>query len=130
MVVRTVPDGGTRPGRPAHGHPPVARRPAADVVEVCRCGSPPRLHYGRASDFHPGAQPRWSHDPARPGRNGSVGGAGAVANARTPPPTDYRRRRSEEHTSELQSLMRSAYAVIHITKTEQHNKQQSEQNHN
>src|SRR3546814_7688154 len=96
MVVRTVPDGGTRPGRPAHGHTPVARRPAADVVEVCRRGSPPRLHYGRASDFHPGAQPRWSHDPARPGRNGSVG--------------------SEEHTSELQSLMRISYAVFCLKK--------------
>src|SRR3546814_1472819 len=105
MVVRTVPDGGTRPGRPAHGHTPVARRPAADVVEVCRCGSTPRLLYGRASDFHPGAQPRWSHDPARPSRNGSVGGAGAASNARTADRRTTRLHSSHSTDSRLLSLV-------------------------
>src|SRR3546814_8634445 len=46
----------------------------------------------------------------RPGR------APAGARRREPPGIDDRRRRSEEHTSELQSLMRISYAVFCLKK--------------
>src|SRR3546814_3222807 len=37
-----------------------------------------------------------------------------------PPRSDHRRRRSEEHTSELQSLMRISYAVFCLKKKTKH----------
>src|SRR3546814_2027408 len=49
-------------------------------------------------------------------------GEGGGGEAQEGPPADFRRRgreagqRSEEHTSELQSLMRSSYAVFCLTK--------------
>src|SRR3546814_5891804 len=41
---------------------------------------------------------------------------------RTPPPAESSQRRSEEHTSELQSLMRISYAVFCVKKKQQNNK--------
>src|SRR3546814_3299601 len=54
----------------------------------------------------------------------------ASPGARSPAPISSRRRRtasrSEEHTSELQSLMRTSYAVFCLKKTKrQHNEHQS-----
>src|SRR3546814_10517986 len=40
-----------------------------------------------------------------------------------PPPADYLTKRSEEHTSELQSLMRISYAVFCLKKKNTNNKQ-------
>src|SRR3546814_9618748 len=37
-------------------------------------------------------------------------------------PADYVRSRSEEHTSELQSLMRHSYAVVCLQKKQTHNR--------
>src|SRR3546814_7986755 len=53
------------------------------------------------------------------GRSGKVGGARREAQARLP--ARLRRRcRSEEHTSELQSLMRISYAVFCLKKKKTH----------
>src|SRR3546814_7289497 len=66
----------------------------------------------------------------RSGRRQSGDGPGPRHGARHPPgpdgpdrradgPGDQRRRRSEEHTSELQSLMRISYAVFCLKKKKQ-----------
>src|SRR3546814_1708879 len=74
---------------------------------------------GDAAD-HPGAGAVLRHRPARPrvvrlclpadGVDGSVPVDGALDRGR--PREANEARRSEEHTSELQSLMRSSYAVL------------------
>src|SRR3546814_6109875 len=46
--------------------------------------------------------------------------------ARRPRGEEKASRRSEEHTSELQSLMRISYAVICVNKKTQHNKQNTD----
>src|SRR3546814_6375305 len=45
------------------------------------------------------------------------------------PPSTFPIIRSEEHTSELQSLMRSSYAVFCLQKTNQKRSQSSKSNH-
>src|SRR3546814_3902599 len=81
-------------------------------------------HLGHAPDPEPrhdsrrGVRARRAHRPgrARRGRQRPVhrgdGGVAAVAHGRRVP----RHRRSEEHTSELQSLMRISYAVFCLKK--------------
>src|SRR3546814_10060285 len=61
-----------------------------------------------------GSQPL-HHDGGRPAPD--VGGA--VLQVRAAEPLDDVRRRSEEHTSELQSLMRISYAVFCLKKKKQ-----------
>src|SRR3546814_10021976 len=67
----------------------------------------------------------------RPGRDGHDGqlpqGTQAVrqADRRVPGPPAPRRARSEEHTSELQSLMRNSYAVFCLKKKNKTNKRKS-----
>src|SRR3546814_6970933 len=51
-------------------------------------------------------------------RNGAAGAGGG--GVRTTPGFPARRRRSEEHTSELQSLMRIPYAVICLKNKNKH----------
>src|SRR3546814_4918080 len=62
-----------------------------------------------------GCSPRysasWPHDPAGPSRSNMP----LKANDR--PHRSKTASRSEEHTSELQSLMRNSYAVFRLTKT-------------
>src|SRR3546814_8727612 len=85
---------------------------------------------------HPPAQRRFGHllrrRPARIGGAQARGPAAADADGGARP---YRRRartsaplRSEEHTSELQSLMRTSYAVFCLKKTTTH--QPFNTNHN
>src|SRR3546814_3214761 len=72
----------------------------------------PRQDLGRAKhDRHRRAMPA-----ARPPRDGRR--REAPARARTAP----RLGRSEEHTAELKQLMRTAYAVLCLTKTLQHHR--------
>src|SRR3546814_2279102 len=52
----------------------------------------------------------------RLGRDGKVEDAGAAAQAAEDALAGFRAERSEEHTSELQSLMRISYAVFCSTK--------------
>src|SRR3546814_2169310 len=68
-------------------------------------------------------EPRLSRDPRR--RRGGRGGRGrrpAGSDPERPAPAKARRelRRSEEHTSELQSLMRISYAVFCLKKKKKH----------
>src|SRR3546814_6329847 len=75
----------------------------------------------------------WSHDPPRPRRPSPARARGAAARGRQRDARyrrdaqrsgragpngrhDHRDRRSEEHTSELQSLMRISYAVFCLKK--------------
>src|SRR3546814_992151 len=79
----------------------------------------------RSSDLRgPGAGP--CRPPARPGRDGTVSGRRLKSRAVFRRPTAglrrgllccFDERRSEEHTSELQSLMRISYAVFCLRKT-------------
>src|SRR3546814_5392216 len=58
------------------------------------------------------------HRPARPDGLSPIGSAMSLAidlHAALPPVVAARRGRSEEHTSELQSLMRISYAVFCLT---------------
>src|SRR3546814_6721056 len=88
----------------------LALHAALPIFEPARCGlAAPRGRHrrppparGRGPDQHPG-DPR----PAAP-RPGARDQAGDGRNARG--------RRSEEHTSELQSLMRISYAVLCLKK--------------
>src|SRR3546814_10728001 len=71
---------------------------------------------------HPAAGHRDAATPRPPGRAHRIP-APRVGSARAPrrgahcrPPARARRSRSEEHTSELQSLMRISYAVFRLTK--------------
>src|SRR3546814_7114748 len=90
-------------------------------------------HYGavpwpRSSDPHAPSRytmiASWSHDASRAWRVPSTHrqlefrpqSAGSSADQLRPEPGRYQRRRSEEHTSELQSLMRISYAVFCLKK--------------
>src|SRR3546814_10234756 len=88
----------------------------ARFVEADGGGGPARR--GQARD-----RPQDSPDEIAPAEkhvgDHAAAGAGAVVPARTL----TRHTRSEEHTSELQSLMRTSYAVFCLTKT-QHATQQ------
>src|SRR3546814_2395144 len=88
------------------------------------CGSPEHQQYPHR-DHRPG---RHSHSHARKGLSGgrpgdsqnarSRGGSisATVKRRQADGLSDARRRRSEEHTSELQSLMRISYAVFCLKK--------------
>src|SRR3546814_4481360 len=99
----------SRPGR-AEGAPPSARHHAP----------PPREPAWR---FRPPA--RFRRAPIRYVRQRRVAAAlpspGAHRNAERHPASPDDRARSEEHTSELQSLMRISYAVFCLKKKKKHN---------
>src|SRR3546814_2751238 len=68
------------------------------------------------------SRPTWSRATNAPRRATSSGSPAATASLRSSPPTTTRcadRSRSEEHTSELQSLMRISYAVFCLKKKKQ-----------
>src|SRR3546814_8523898 len=70
-------------------------RPARPLIRTTRPSEPPRLRFRAVRQA---AAPAWCRRPDK----------------RAPAPG--RCRRSEEHTSELQSLMRSSYAVFCLKK--------------
>src|SRR3546814_1397077 len=63
-------------------------------------------------DFHRQYRMPRSQNVLRLGQNRSLGPTGPTRTARPASPPPARRKRSEEHTSELQSLMRHSYAVF------------------
>src|SRR3546814_6739955 len=79
-------------------------------------GSEDALHH-RLRAVGPGG-----HDPARTPRQPRLAGRRLAGRrpAGGPAVADFPRRRSEEHTSELQSLMRNSYAVFCLKKTKTH----------
>src|SRR3546814_2763538 len=70
-----------------------------------------------ARDFHAtGRQPPRSRDDRLPRRAAAAGVHSRTVRPSIPPHGHPARRRSEEHTSELQSLMRISYAVFCLKK--------------
>src|SRR3546814_5236573 len=84
-----------------------------------RSSSPSRLSAPRSDGPDTAAAPRKPHAPL-PVRSGA---------RNSPASPDNRDRRSEEHTSELQSLMRISYAVFCLKKKTKYI-QQNNKNHN
>src|SRR3546814_5120861 len=60
---------------------------------------------------------------SKPPSNAPTPSARRCAASSSPPPAQPRRNRSEEHTSELQSLMRISYAVFCLKKKKNSDKQ-------
>src|SRR3546814_1649738 len=99
-----------------------ARRIGA-TSPAARKGGPGSTRFSKAaaSTSSPSATGRRSRRPKSPGRERA-----APAKNSPPSPTCWAREgrhRSEEHTSELQSLMRSSYAVFCLKKQKQKPKQ-------
>src|SRR3546814_3159637 len=67
----------------------------------------------------PSAAPKASSAPQSPAANGGAGNEEESAAPPTTAPAPAPAPRSEEHTSELQSLMRISYAVFCLKKTKQ-----------
>src|SRR3546814_9660546 len=88
--------------------------------DVCSSDLPRRCAYShhRRTGPHRHRYPRGRPDPARSGRN-HPSGTGIAHGVRFGKWPRGRRRRSEEHTSELQSLMRISYAVFCLKKKKQ-----------
>src|SRR3546814_2330705 len=109
-----------RPGaRGAEGAPPTmtARR-----VRSRGSGRPAQRPLGRRVSAQGAPQ-------AERGRQGDLAGAaGQIEPAVRKPPAGAGGGRSEEHTSELQSLMRISYAVFCLKKKKQNAKKKKEQN--
>src|SRR3546814_8228750 len=81
---------------------------------------PRRDRAARRKLCRPGGRARSAPRGARPDRGRPGGGVPAAASDRLLPPLcrrDSAAARSEEHTSELQSLMRISYAVFCLKKT-------------
>src|SRR3546814_3046711 len=85
--------------------PPESLRPSCRKPISSR-----RTDAGRGRACQAGVKPRLRGRVAAPSDHRRAGTAGR------PPPTGRRRPRSEEHTSELQSLMRISYAVFCLKK--------------
>src|SRR3546814_1728258 len=101
---------------------PAATPPAKpNIATACfrsakKCGAAgdPRHHHGRAGDAQERASADGARTRARRVSEWSVEGSGrAVSRNRS---AGRARGRSEEHTSELQSLMRNSYDVFCLTK--------------
>src|SRR3546814_1456654 len=80
-----------------------------------------------APERHPGRRRRHHRTALRLNPIPNSGAKGGVPRAGTLPTIGPR---SEEHTSELQSLMRISYAVFCLKKKTKHKKQQNKTNHN
>src|SRR3546814_4650230 len=105
-----------------------AQRPVADAPAPARPRAPPRD--GNLSVAAPSASPAHDYEPAGELKIGQVGianlrvrtldvarlAAGMADRVKRAPKLFARAARSEEHTSELQSLMRISYAVFCLKK--------------
>src|SRR3546814_2726879 len=87
--------------------------------------SPGRADVGNMEAIRSDRESRWRQHPyRRPGRrNGRAGWLYPADGHRFDPGHEPIPARSEEHTSELQSLMRISYAVFCLKKKKKHNKQ-------
>src|SRR3546814_3282460 len=85
-----------------------ALRPTAPMMANACSPRPGRLS--------PGAPARPRDSPAEPGRRSEAADTDCVSRAAGPYVASRNHRRSEEHTSELQSLMRISYAVFCLKK--------------
>src|SRR3546814_2586556 len=91
---------------------------SSDLEPLLRlaCGGPADRDPRSGGAAYPGAarsrleQPRWRGHQEAQGRERRTAGRHCL------PPVLHRERRSEEHTSELQSLMRISYAVFCLKK--------------
>src|SRR3546814_2795927 len=93
----------------------VPRAVRSEAAGAARCaGAPPRTRR------HPGA-PRIAAHHVLPCRRRTLPAAGAGAGVPVPAGGESGDGRSEEHTSELQSLMRISYAVFCLKKKTQNN---------
>src|SRR3546814_6514947 len=103
--------------------PPATRAAPTGIIEAMHASSEPRfliIETGRpvASMRRHGRFPHWIRSSAGLAR----GEAEAVdVEGGVPPPPHEALARSEEHTSELQSLMRISYAVFCLQKKNTHN---------
>src|SRR3546814_4521081 len=86
-------------------------------------------HYASPSDARPTSQGsdgswNWPHGGVSPAPlSRSPNGAHRTVGPQSSAPPDRRAHRSEEHTSELQSLMRISYAVFCLKKKNKHKHQ-------
>src|SRR3546814_8649081 len=103
---------------------PVTKKPLygglSNLAE--RGGFEPPRRYKRLPDFESGTFNRSATSPDFHGRRAAAGGAmiraaGSADKARAVHCRPFFQSRSEEHTSELQSLMRTSYAVFCLNKT-------------